>query len=50
MTTVRNEPESADSSIEELLREVGARDEPSTEAKRDVLTVGISRKRYGSTR
>lgn len=38
MTTVRNEPESADSSIEELLREVGARDEPSTEAKRDVQT------------
>lgn len=40
MTTVRNEPESesTDSSIEELLREVGARDEPSTDAKRDVLT------------
>src|SRR4051812_40888360 len=36
MTPGRNEPESADASIEELLREVGARDEPSPEAMRDV--------------
>lgn len=38
MTTVPSEPESSDGSIEELLREVGARDEPSPDAKRDVLT------------
>lgn len=38
MTTVPNEPESHDASIEELLREVGARDEPSPEAARDVMS------------
>lgn len=38
MTTVRKEPESADTSIEALLREVGARDEPSSEATRDVMS------------
>ncbi|HEY0686778.1 MAG TPA: FecR family protein [Steroidobacter sp.] len=38
MTTVRNEPESHDASIEELLRAVGARDEPSSEATRDVMS------------
>jgi len=36
MTPGRNEPESTDASIEELLREVGARDEPSPETMRDV--------------
>lgn len=38
MTTVHNEPESNDAGIEELLREVGARDEPSPEAAREVLS------------
>jgi ferric-dicitrate binding protein FerR (iron transport regulator) len=38
MTTVRNEPESNDASIEELLRAVGARDEPSPDAARDVMS------------
>ena len=38
MTTVRNEPESNDASIEALLREVGARDEPSTAAKNEVMS------------
>jgi ferric-dicitrate binding protein FerR (iron transport regulator) len=36
MTTASTDPESNDSSLEELLREVGARDEPSTDAMRDV--------------
>jgi ferric-dicitrate binding protein FerR (iron transport regulator) len=36
MTTVRKEPESADASIEQLLREVGARDEPSPDVMREV--------------
>lgn len=38
MTTVHHEPESNDASIEELLREVGARDEPSAEVARDVMS------------
>ncbi|MBL8267939.1 FecR domain-containing protein [Steroidobacter sp.] len=38
MTTVPNQPESNDASIEELLREVGARDEPSSDAARDVMS------------
>lgn len=38
MTTVREEPESNDAGIEELLREVGARDEPSSEAAREVMS------------
>lgn len=36
MTTASTDPESNDSSLEELLREVGARDEPSSDAMRDV--------------
>ena len=36
MTTVSTDPESNDNSLEELLREVGARDEPSADAMRDV--------------
>jgi ferric-dicitrate binding protein FerR (iron transport regulator) len=36
MTTASTDPESNDSSLEELLREVGARDEPSADAMRDV--------------
>ncbi|HEY0940403.1 MAG TPA: FecR family protein [Steroidobacter sp.] len=38
MTTVHHEPESNDASIEELLREVGARNEPSPETARDVMS------------
>ena len=38
MTTVRDEPESNDASIEALLREVGARDEPSAAAASDVMS------------
>lgn len=36
MTSGSTDPESNDSSLEELLREVGARDEPSADAMRDV--------------
>jgi ferric-dicitrate binding protein FerR (iron transport regulator) len=36
MTTASTDPESNDNSLEELLREVGARDEPSADAMRDV--------------
>lgn len=36
MTTASPDPESNDSSLEELLREVGARDEPSADTMRDV--------------
>lgn len=36
MTKVHNEPESADAGIEELLREVGVRDEPSPDAMQEV--------------
>ncbi|MET0533939.1 MAG: hypothetical protein ABW171_06910, partial [Steroidobacter sp.] len=36
MTTASTDPESNDSSLEELLREVGARDEPSADAMREV--------------
>lgn len=36
MTTAHREPESTDTGIEELLREVGARDEPSADAMREV--------------
>jgi ferric-dicitrate binding protein FerR (iron transport regulator) len=39
MTTVRDEPESNDASIEALLREVGARDEPSAAAAAEVMSV-----------
>jgi ferric-dicitrate binding protein FerR (iron transport regulator) len=38
MTTVHQEPESNDASIEELLREVGARNEPSPEAAHEVMS------------
>lgn len=38
MTTVRDEPESNDASIEALLREVGARDEPSAAAANEVMS------------
>lgn len=38
MTTVQREPESNDASIEELLREVGARNEPSTDTAREVMS------------
>ena len=38
MTTVHQEPESNDASIEELLREVGARNEPSAETARAVMS------------
>lgn len=38
MTTVQREPESNDASIEELLREVGARNEPSSETAREVMS------------
>lgn len=38
MTTVRDEPESNDASIEALLREVGARDEPSSAAAAEVMS------------
>lgn len=38
MTTVQHEPESNDASIEALLREVGARDEPSAAAASDVMS------------
>jgi ferric-dicitrate binding protein FerR (iron transport regulator) len=38
MTTASTDPESNDGGIEELLREVGARDEPSTEAMQDIRT------------
>ena len=38
MTTVRDEPESNDASIEALLREVGARDEPSAAATSEVMS------------
>lgn len=38
MTKVHHEPESNDASIEELLRAVGARDEPSEQATRDVMS------------
>lgn len=38
MTTVHHEPESNDASIEELLREVGARNEPSSDTARDVMS------------
>lgn len=38
MTTVRDEPESNDASIEALLREVGARDEPSAAAASEVMS------------
>ena len=38
MTTVPHEPESADSSIEDLLREVGGRNEPSAQARQEVLS------------
>lgn len=38
MTTVRDEPESNDASIEALLQEVGARDEPSPAAASEVMS------------
>lgn len=38
MTTVPHEPESNDASIEELLREVGARNEPSPAAAHEVMS------------
>jgi ferric-dicitrate binding protein FerR (iron transport regulator) len=38
MTTVQREPESNDASIEELLRAVGARNEPSPEASQEVMS------------
>jgi ferric-dicitrate binding protein FerR (iron transport regulator) len=38
MTTVPDEPESNDAGIEALLREVGARDEPSAAAAREVMS------------
>jgi ferric-dicitrate binding protein FerR (iron transport regulator) len=38
MTTVRHEPESNDASIEALLREVGARDEPSPATAAEVMS------------
>ena len=38
MTTVRDEPESNDASIEALLRAVGARDEPSAAAASEVMS------------
>lgn len=38
MTTVRDEPESNDASIEALLREVGARDEPSAAVAAEVMS------------
>ena len=38
MTTVQHEPESNDASIEELLREVGARNEPSPAAAHEVMS------------
>jgi ferric-dicitrate binding protein FerR (iron transport regulator) len=38
MTTVHHEPESNDASIEELLREVGARNEPSPAATHEVMS------------
>jgi ferric-dicitrate binding protein FerR (iron transport regulator) len=38
MTTVPNEPESAEAGIEDLLREVGARDEPSPDTMQEVRT------------
>lgn len=38
MTTVPHEPESNDASIEELLRAVGARNEPSSDAAREVMS------------
>lgn len=38
MTTVQREPESNDASIEELLRAVGARNEPSPEAAQEVMS------------
>ena len=38
MTTVRDQPESNDASIEALLREVGARDEPSAETASEVMS------------
>ncbi|HEY5756882.1 MAG TPA: FecR family protein [Steroidobacter sp.] len=38
MTTVRDEPESNDASIEALLREVGARDEPSAATASEVMS------------
>ncbi|MFC4310831.1 FecR domain-containing protein [Steroidobacter flavus] len=38
MTTVPNEPESNDASIEALLREVGARDEPSAATASEVMS------------
>src|SRR5688572_12926747 len=36
MTTVPNEPESAEAGIEDLLREVGPRDEPSPDTMQEV--------------
>ncbi len=39
MTTVHDEPESNDASIEALLREVGARDEPSAATANEVMSV-----------
>jgi hypothetical protein len=38
MTTVQHEPESNDASIEELLREVGARNEPSPATAHEVMS------------
>src|SRR5690606_23440422 len=38
MTTVHHEPESNDASIEELLRAVGARNEPSPETAHEVMS------------
>ncbi len=38
MTTVQDEPESNDASIEALLREVGARDEPSAATAAEVMS------------
>lgn len=38
MTTVHHEPESNDASIEELLREVGARNEPSSATAHEVMS------------
>lgn len=38
MTTVHHEPESNDASIEQLLREVGARNEPSSDMAHEVMS------------
>lgn len=38
MTTVQHEPESNDASIEELLRAVGARNEPSPDTAQEVMS------------